>query len=216
MKVEFYNLQVRYENRFLNTEKDQKCFTSLDTIDFKMSDKALTGLRDSTDNYYSEVYKSQGIRYEVGIAVKTGDIVWKYGGLPCGSYPEINLANEAYIYAVKKDELTYANKKYHKSKFFITPNHTNVKEHKKIMQRHKNLKKKIKYFEILNKPYRHIIDKHHLCFHAIVNIIQITIKHDTPLIEEAEADCVDNSEGKETDASESDLNEPKVEEMEVD
>lgn len=46
------------------------------------------------------------MRYEIGICIRTGFIVWKNGGYPCGAYPDLKLAREAYVGSINKDEMT--------------------------------------------------------------------------------------------------------------
>ena len=41
--------------------------------------------------WYSHKFKKPGVRYEVGIAIKSGDIVWINGLYPCGEYQDLKI-----------------------------------------------------------------------------------------------------------------------------
>ena len=39
-------------------------------------------------------FKGAGLRYEVGVCIQTGDIVWFNGPYPCGWGPDIKIFNQ--------------------------------------------------------------------------------------------------------------------------
>ena len=47
--------------------------------------------------WFRSKFRGPGIRYEVGLNINTGDIVWVFGGYPCDEYPDLKLARELYI-----------------------------------------------------------------------------------------------------------------------
>lgn len=83
--------------------------------------------------WYSHKFKSAGLRYEVGLNIRTGNMVWAFGGYPCGLYPDLSLSREAYINSVKRGERTMADKAYKDETYFILPNVENKTLHKLIM-----------------------------------------------------------------------------------
>ena len=44
--------------------------------------------------WYSSKFKGAGLRYEVGVCIQTGDIVWFNGPYPCGWGPDIKIFNQ--------------------------------------------------------------------------------------------------------------------------
>lgn len=157
----------------MKNANNYKMNVSLDGTDFK--------IREPTPfdkKWYSHKFKSAGLRYEVGISIECGEIVWASGGLPCGEWPDIKIANDLYVYYAK-EEITLADKGY-KSKNFKQP--TNRRE-KRILARHETLNGKLKNFEILNARYRHPLKKHPLVFHACINIVQVIITNGEPLFD---------------------------------
>ena len=71
--------------------------------------------------WYSHKFHGPGLRYEVGLNSRNGDIVWVNGGVPCGEYSDLALARASYIDMVGPMELTIADKGYRDDNFFIYP-----------------------------------------------------------------------------------------------
>ncbi len=47
--------------------------------------------------WQSHKFNGPGLRYEIGICIRTGDVVWAHGGMPCGEWPDLRLARNAII-----------------------------------------------------------------------------------------------------------------------
>lgn len=122
--------------------------------------------------WFSHKFRGAGIRYEIGLSIGNGDIVWASGGLPCGEWPDIKIAKNLYLkYA--RDEVTLADKGYRFRNYFKNP--TNAME-KRIMARHETLNGRLKQFKVLSCKFRHPLKKHPSIFHACVNILQLSIQ----------------------------------------
>lgn len=169
-------LQVSFEERFVDAQPGQICFTSLDGVDFKVFEP-----QPFNKDFFSHKIKSAALRYEIGISLRTGHIVWKFGGYPAGLYPDLKLARELYVHEIIQGELTFADRGYGDSRYFVSPNHTNAVGHKFIMSRHETVNKRLRQFRVLYNTFRHDIDKHPKCFHAVVNIVALVIKNEEPL-----------------------------------
>ena len=44
--------------------------------------------------WYSHKFKGPGVRYEIGLNIQTGDIVWANGPFACGAYLDKKIAKE--------------------------------------------------------------------------------------------------------------------------
>lgn len=143
------------------------CFVSLDGTDFSINEP---GSMDPI--WYSHKFKCAGVRYEIGLCIKTGKIVWANGAYPCGSWPDIKIARDSYLYRIDASEYTLADKGYSGDINFITPNDTNGKRHKQIMARHETVNKRMKQFNVLKKKFHHDVVKHPRCFYSILNITE--------------------------------------------
>lgn len=139
---------------------------SLDGTDFRINEPSPFSAK-----WFSHKFKAAGIRYEVGVSIGGGDIVWAFGGFPAGEWPDIKIAKEQYLdYA--KDEVTLADKGYRLGGYFKNP--SNTKE-KLLLARHETLNRRLKQFQALGARYRHPLHKHPKIFHACVNLVQMCI-----------------------------------------
>lgn len=148
----------------------------MDGVDFKILEPT-----PFCNKWYSHKFKGPGLRYEIGLNIRTGSIVWKHGGYPCGEYPDLKIARDAYTLSVNPGEMTLADKGYRDSNFFLLPTERNGILHKKIMSRHETVNKRVRQFKILKETFRHPLVKHPTVFHAVVNITQLIIENGEPL-----------------------------------
>lgn len=169
---------MHWDKRFESSETDQTCFCSLDGVDFKILEQTPFNRR-----WFSHKFRGPGLRYEIALCIRTGHIVWKYGGYPCGEYPDLKLAREAYVFTVLPGELTMADKGYRDQTLFLLPTAANGRKHKQIMARHETVNKRIRQFKILKDTFRNSIKKHPMIFHAVVNLTQLLIEYEEPLFQ---------------------------------
>lgn len=132
-------------------------------------------------SYYSHKFKAAGLRYEIGLSLRTGAIVWAHGGFPCGAYPDLRIARELLVEFLDAGERVMADRGYNDQRYFILPTEANNGRHKTIMSRHETVNKRIRQFAVLSDKFRHKKELHGKCFHAVVNLTQIIIKTDEPL-----------------------------------
>lgn len=165
-----------WENRFNGRVDGQTCFCSLDGVDCRIKEPQPFSTR-----WYSHKFKGPGLRYEIGLNIRTGDIVWKNGGYPCGEYPDISVARQAYVFFVNDNEKTIADLGYQDEKFFILPKDSYNAIHSRILSRHETVNKRLKQFRVLKVEFRHNIAKHPMVFHAVVNLTQLMLENGSPL-----------------------------------
>ncbi len=164
---------MKWDNRLKNSENLKMRF-SLDGTDFKIEEP-----QPFNTKWYSHKFNSAGIRYEIGISIVEGEIVWASGGLPAGEWTDLKIALDLYV-NVAENEITLADKGYNQKKYFKNP--CNRME-KKILARHETLNGRLKEFGILSQRFRNALNKHPLVFHAVVNIVQISIMNGEKLFE---------------------------------
>lgn len=145
-------------------------------MDFRIQDPD-----PSSTKWFSSKFRAAGIRYEIGLAIKSGCIVWKFGGYPCGLWPDLMLAREEFTRSVNPGELTLADRNYKDPNYFLLANEKNAELHKQYMARHEIIHKRIRNFNILKNPFRNKLEKHPLVFHAVVNIVQLLMENEDPL-----------------------------------
>lgn len=127
--------------------------------------------------WFSHKFHGPGLRYEVALSIKTGNIVWVNGGVPCGEYPDMKLALESLVSYLDIGEKIVADKGYRNPLHFIYPNGNQIPYalHKRILARHETVNRRLKSWGVLGQIYRHDIDSHWLCFTAVANLVQVTI-----------------------------------------
>ena len=96
-------MQIVWENR-RQGDVGNNCMVSVDGTDFR--------IEETGKQWYSHKFKKAGVRYEVGLAIKTGDIVWLEGPLPCGNWPDIKIFWAAMVHYLDKDERVEADDGY--------------------------------------------------------------------------------------------------------
>lgn len=156
---------MKWENRLKGGRSEM--MVSLDGTDFRIREPI-----PFNKKWFSHKFKGPGIRYEIGVSISHGDIVWASGGFPCGEWTDLKIACDLYVH-IAKNEITLADKGYRFHRSFRTPR---TAGEKRVLARHETLNGRLKNFEALSTRYRHSLKKHPMIFHAIVNIVQCTIE----------------------------------------
>ena len=170
--------QIKFENRFDNMYPDQKNFVSLDGVDFPINESY-----PFDKNLYSHKLNGPGIRYDVAICIRTGNIVYWSGGDKAGKYDDLSLARRGICRLINPGEKILADKGYRDARYFVYP--TNIRGDnallKKISGRHENINARLNCWGVLRNRYRGDL-YHHLClFSAIIEVEQFKLKHGNEL-----------------------------------
>lgn len=135
--------------------------------------------------WFSHKFKGPGVRYEVGVCLQTGWIVWTNGPYPCGSFPDIKIARDWIVHELLPGEKYLADGGYNDGRVHAeTPTGYNTPDQrmKKLARaRHETVNKRIKQFKIFQEMFRHKLTNHGICFKACANITQIAIQSGEPL-----------------------------------
>ena len=119
------------------------------------------------------------MRYEVGICIQTGWIVWINGPYPCGEWPDLRIARESIIYELDDNEFFLADGGYHdRNQYSVTPtggNQFSDRQKAVARARHESINKSLKSFDILKQKFRHPLDKHNTVFNSVANVTQLRI-----------------------------------------
>jgi hypothetical protein len=147
--------------------------------------------------WYSHKINGPAVRYEVAICIKTGWIVWVNGPFPAGTWPDLNIARLSLVHFLDEGECYVADGGYADgNQWASTPNGLNDYEQRTkalARARHETVNRRFKIFGCLSQRYRHHnLALHGTIFHAIANIVQLTIRFGHPLfdIEYIESDFV--------------------------
>ncbi|KAH9139083.1 hypothetical protein AeRB84_016633 [Aphanomyces euteiches] len=169
---------IQWSNRLHQAAPGVRLFVSLDGTDFAIQEP-----QPFNRKWWSHKLNRAALRYEVGICIRTGYIVWVNGDKPAGEWPDLRLARDAYVLAVQNDEMTLADKGYMDRRFLVNPNYypRSARAQKKIMERHETANAWLKQFGVLKYVFRHRLEDHLTCFLSVANLVQISIECRSPL-----------------------------------
>jgi hypothetical protein len=139
--------------------------------------------------WYSYKHNGPGLRYEVAVSLKGGDLVWVHGPFPCGQYTDIDIFRQSLISFLDKDERVEADDGYIGEEpmvcktpgGFYSKSEGIDKERSRIRGRHETANARLKIFGILNQKYRHDIKDHAFVFRAVAVLTQLSIESGEPL-----------------------------------
>ena len=147
--------------------------------------------KEWSERWYSPKFKGAGLRYEIGISILGGDIVWVNGPFPCGQYNDLTIFMEFGM----KDNLEEgervecddgyggADPEFAKSKSGIFHPKMSKKTCNIVCARQESANKRIKQFAALSGVFRHDMTKHSTVFNAVALVTQISIEVGMPLFE---------------------------------
>jgi hypothetical protein len=174
----------------------------LDIIDFEkrkvkehLNDKAKISI-DGTDcpiqeqspfdgKWWSHKTNGPGLRYEVGVCIATGFIVWINGGYPCGEFPDLKIFRLSLRGLIDDEEKVIADGGYKGEDSIWTKGHSEdaAAVESLFRARHENVNSRLKIFNCLTNRFRHPLHIHGRCFYAVANIVQLILEHESPVFE---------------------------------
>lgn len=128
--------------------------------------------------WFSHKFHGPGLRYEIGLCIQTGHIVWKNGPYPCGDFPDLNIARDVLVHLPRvPGEKFLADGGYNDPNFDTPTGYNTVGQYMREVarSRHETVNLRLKNFAIFRVPYRNERDRHYYCFHAIMNMLQLDI-----------------------------------------
>ena len=127
----------------------------------------------------SHKFKSAGLKYEIGISIYSGDIVWVYGPHRGGKH-DLTIFREALKHMLDDGEMVEADKAYiGEGKFIRLPldaqSTMEWSEKNNLRARHETCNGRFKTWNILETRFRNTRDKHAIVFRAVVAMTQLDI-----------------------------------------
>ena len=179
------------ENRF-SKDSGEDCTISVDAADFIIAEPA-PYVREVSKIWYSKKSNGPALRYELGVTIKTGDIVWLHGPFPCGQYNDCTIFNNSLSTFLEENERVEADDGYRaadpgkvKSKSGFSSQYSSKEQldvKNKVRARHETANKRIKQFSALSGIFRHNLNAHSDFVYAAVVITQISIEMGEPLFQ---------------------------------
>eukprot|EP00171_Calliarthron_tuberculosum_P023605 IDg23605t1 len=150
---------------------------SVDGTDFRVHEPT-----PFSGKWYSHKFHSAGLRYEVGIALHTGHIVWTNGPFPCGAWSDLRIFRYSMKHALQSGETVIADGTYKDPQCVLPQQSTTLSAlHSIARARHETCNRRFKQFGALGQRFRHNLRKHGICFRSVVNLTQLMIENGYPL-----------------------------------
>ena len=134
--------------------------------------------------FYSHKFKGAGLRYEIGVCIKTGHIVWYHGPFPCGAFPDIKIFRLKLKTHLHLGERVIADQGYKGDYAVCTKLDAKNEDHKKSMSvaraRHETVNGRLKQWQCLRQVWRHDRSKHEYVFQAVCTLTQIEFENGHP------------------------------------
>ena len=123
------------------------------------------------------------MRYEVGLCIETGHIVWLHGPVPCGPYKDLRIFRTRLRHELLYGEKVIGGRGY-QDVSFITPFSEDIECRRMtavIRARHETVNRRRKQFKILQNMFRHDPSLHGTVLFAVANITQAILALSDPL-----------------------------------
>ena len=144
--------------------------------------------------WYSHKFKRPAIKYEIGVHVRTGKIVWVWGPFR-GATPDISIFRTELVNRLNKGEVILADRGYIGTVSIVTPSQysgfnkiTRLPEDRLLSCVRAKVEKtigRIKYFNCCYHMFRHELKHHYLFFDVVCRLTNVNLKYE-PLKSERE------------------------------
>ena len=182
--------QIVFESRLGAHNVLNDCTMTVDGTDFRIPQK---GAATKGNAFASHKYAGKSaLRYELGVDILAGNLVWIQGPYPAGKYTDIVIFNKVLRNFLEPGERVEADEGYcgHPDKIKCPGNDANPAENRamqgRVRARHETLNGRLKNWGILSQVFRHHIMMHGDVFRACAVVTQLTIEDGEPLFEEYE------------------------------
>ena len=131
--------------------------------------------------WYSHKYEGPGVRYETGVCIQTGDVVWTRGPFPCGKWPDAKIFQTKLQHMLEDGEMVEADSTYKAMPYHVRMPHEWITGADCIaklqaLARHETIHRRLKTFNILGNRFRHDLTLHKIVHQACTALIQLGIQ----------------------------------------
>jgi len=182
--------QIVWENR-KKFDIGNDCLVSIDGMDCLIKRPGTT--ESILKSFFSYKSRSSGLRYEVGLCIRTGDIVWVIGPFPPGDWVDVEIFRFALQYMLDENERVEADDGYIGEDPRLVKVPASVWHDKEMAPvrgrvRHwqETANKRLKQFNVLAAKFYHDIEFHRPCFMSCTVLTQLCINNNHPLFETAD------------------------------
>ena len=124
------------------------------------------------------------MRYEVGVAIATGWIVWANGPFPCGSWLDLKIARHGIQHYLNGHKKYIADGGYsYRGQFGVMlTGQNNIEQQMQavVRARHETINARLKCWGALANTFRHDLRLHRMVFMSIANVVQVVMEEESP------------------------------------
>lgn len=170
---------IVFDNRFQLYDSSTHCLMSLDGTDCPINEPW-----PFDKKWYSHKFNGPALKYELGVCIRTGHIVWLNGPFPA-SVSDVKIFRDTLANLLADDEGCEVDGVYGGHPKLKAPEVRTSREDGKqksiVRGRHENINGRLKIYNVLNIPFRHLqprhemMHKHSLCFYAVAVITQMKL-----------------------------------------
>ena len=179
--------QIAWENRY-NSDVGNDCIISVDCTDCKFCIDKGKSKKSVKKAFWSYKFRKSGLRYEVGVCIKTGYIVWIHGPFPCGRYNDVTIFRHCLLFCLDQGERVECDDGYfgEAPEKCVVPKHAWARQSHlvpnsgAVRARHETINKRIKDFECMKQFFRQSIEFHSVCFRAVAVLTQLSMENGKP------------------------------------
>ena len=158
---------------------------SIDGVDFQVQEVGPFQKGFSEKWSSTKFGKRAALRYEIGISIMKGELVWTNGPFPAGKWTDYKIFKlgglvdhlEENERVEADDGYAAADPEFARSRSGVWHSEEMRKLRNTIRARQESFNKKLREFGALKNIWRHDIEKHHLVFDAACLLIQIGIEN---------------------------------------
>ena len=175
----------------LDGDAGNDCLVSVDGTDFQIRQPT-----KFSKVWYSHKFKGPGLRYEVGVSIAKGKVVWIHRPFECGMWPDIKIFRDSLLSHLGTNERVEADDGYigdAPRHLKCPPSFANPEKNKKmqsrVQSRHETANKRFKQWGCLKQIFCHDIRKHSDVFQAVAVITQIALQLGEPCFVSSRLQC---------------------------
>jgi hypothetical protein len=151
------------------------CLLSVDGTDFSINEPS-----PFSSIWFSHKFRGPGLRYEIALAIQTGDIAWVHGPFPCGQLTDLGIFRLGLKNRLLPGERVEADAIYTEVQcdgpFDYCFSVEQYKAKFKVRARHETVNRRFTQFGILAEKFRHPKEKDVHVFMATAVLTHITMK----------------------------------------
>ena len=154
---------------------------TVDGTDFRIFEQ-----KPFSKKWYSFKINGPGLRYELGVCIQSGDIVWINGPYKPGSWNDLKIFQHKLAHKLRPGEKVEADMGYRDLRYVRYPHvfvsRSDRRSKRRVRGRHETVNARLKQFSCLKKVWRHSVHKHKKAFIAVAVLTQLSFDNGEKLL----------------------------------